>query len=65
MGELSMKNKPVSPDARVKGQVNPKIASGLSVRTNLQAGNWRCTACEGQAMGSSLYKSNCEYCERA
>lgn len=51
------------PDQYVKGEKNPKIPCGLSVRTNLQAGEWHCTDCQGEVMGSSLYKPKCAYCE--
>ena len=44
----------MSPDSRSKS---------LRIRTNVHAGDWRCTACAGQAVGSTLIKSKCDYCE--
>lgn len=37
---------------------------GFRVRTHLRAGDWRCRACSGETMGSSLFKPSCEYCEK-
>jgi len=37
---------------------------GILVRTGLQAGNWNCTACEGEVMGSQLFKPTCSYCQQ-
>jgi hypothetical protein len=36
---------------------------GIHVKTGLHAGDWRCTACQGQAIGSNLIKPKCDYCE--
>jgi hypothetical protein len=35
----------------------------LRVRTNVQAGAWRCNSCAGETMGSQLFKPQCSYCE--
>jgi hypothetical protein len=40
-------------------------AQGIRVKTNIHAGAWRCTACAGQAEGSTLIKPKCDYCEMA
>ena len=38
-------------------------SAGMRVKTGVQAGAWRCTACAGQAVGSNLIKPKCDYCE--
>ena len=35
---------------------------GIHVKTDIHAGDWRCTACEGLANGSDLIKPKCDYC---
>jgi hypothetical protein len=37
--------------------------AGIHVKTGIHSGDWRCTACEGQAIGSNLIKPKCDYCE--
>jgi hypothetical protein len=39
-------------------------SGGFRVRSDLRAGDWRCRACSGETMGSSLFKPQCEYCEK-
>jgi hypothetical protein len=36
---------------------------GVQVRTELQAGAWRCTSCSGETVGNQLFKPTCSYCE--
>jgi len=43
----------------------PIYKKGLHVRSDLKAGVWRCADCSGKTMGSSIYKADCDYCERA
>jgi hypothetical protein len=39
--------------------------AGIHVKTGIRSGAWRCTDCEGQAVGSDPIKPNCDYCELA
>jgi hypothetical protein len=39
--------------------------AGVLVKTDIHSGAWRCTACQGQAVGSDLIKPKCDYCELA
>jgi hypothetical protein len=39
------------------------LCKGLPVKTGIRSGEWRCTACQGQAVGSNLIKPKCDYCE--
>ena len=41
----------------------PKPA-GLPVRSDLRAGAYRCSDCEGKVIGNQLFKPACNYCER-
>ncbi len=38
---------------------------GLPVRSDLRAGAWKCSSCEGKVMGNQLFKPNCDYCYQA
>jgi hypothetical protein len=38
-------------------------SSAIHVKTDIHAGDWRCTSCEGLANGSDLIKPKCDYCE--
>jgi len=38
---------------------------GLRVRTDLRAGNWNCSNCQGQVNGNTLFKPTCGYCQAA
>jgi hypothetical protein len=40
------------------------LQSGFRVRLDLRAGDWRCTSCSGNTMGSNLFKPQCDYCEK-
>ena len=37
---------------------------GFRARSDLRAGDWRCSDCTGKTMGSNLFKPDCEYCEK-
>jgi hypothetical protein len=43
--------------------INQKLAGGVPVKTDLRAGDWRCTSCQGEVFGSDLIKPKCDYCE--
>jgi len=46
----------------------PKVQTplpGLPVRSDLRAGAWKCSDCEGKVVGSQLFKPTCGYCYQA
>jgi len=52
---------PIPPPVAKHPDKSPSV--GIRVKTGLLAGDWRCTACQGQAIGSNLIKPKCDYCE--
>lgn len=40
-----------------------RLQSGLSVRTDVRAGDWNCNSCQGQVSGSTLFRPTCGYCQ--
>lgn len=43
----------------------PPPVSGLRVRSDLRAGAWRCSDCQGKVTGSQLFQPTCSYCVQA
>lgn len=42
-----------------------KPQPSLRIRSDLRAGAYRCSSCEGKVMGNQLFKPTCTYCEKA
>ena len=58
---MKILSKPMRTIGKKRAEYSP--CAGIHVKTGLHSGAWRCTACEGQAIGSNLIKPNCDYCE--
>jgi hypothetical protein len=41
------------------------LPAGLTVRTDVRAGNWNCNNCQGQVSGNTLFRPSCGYCQSA
>ena len=39
-------------------------SGGLRVRTDLQAGSWKCRDCNGTPVSNGLYEAKCDVCVR-
>jgi hypothetical protein len=39
--------------------------AGLPVRTDVRAGQWNCSDCQGQVNGNTLFRPTCGYCQPA
>lgn len=58
MNPTNVKNQPQT-------QTSAPQPSGLRVRSDLRAGAWNCTNCEGTVNGNRLSRPTCEFCQRA
>lgn len=36
--------------------------AAMRVRTDVRAGDWNCSNCQGTVNGSQLFRPTCEYC---
>jgi hypothetical protein len=39
--------------------------AGLTVKTDVRAGQWTCSDCQGQVNGNTLFRPTCGYCQSA
>ena len=62
--ELANKEKKPTIDDKLQGLRRMPSFSGFRIRSDIRAGDWRCSDCTGKTMGSSLFKPSCEYCEK-